>query len=220
MRFRDRFEAGQLLAEQLTSFADRRDVRVLALPRGGVPVAYEVARRLHARLDVWVVRKLGAPGIPELAIGAIAPGGVLTIGCDAPCKLALTAEEMAAIVTRERQELQRREEAYRGNRPPLDVRQRTVILVDDGIATGASMRAAIVALRPLEPAQVVVAVPVAGRSTCAFFAHEADRIVCLWTPSDLNSVGEWYEDFSQTSDDEVCALLERAGDVAPKPAFP
>jgi putative phosphoribosyl transferase len=220
MRFRDRFEAGQLLAAQLTAFADRRDVRVLALPRGGVPVAYEVARRLRAPLDVWVVRKLGAPGIPELAIGAIASGGVQMIGAGSPRELALTSDQVEAIVTRERRELQRREEAYRGNRPPVEVRQRTVILVDDGIATGASMRAAIVALRPLEPAQVVVAVPIAGRSTCAFLACEADHIVCLWTPSVLNSVGEWYEDFSQTSDDEVCALLERAVDFAPKPACP
>lgn len=220
MRFRDRFEAGQLLAAQLTSFAYRADVRVLALPRGGVPVAYEIARRLHVPLDVWVVRKLGAPGIPELAIGAIASGGVEMISRETPRELSLTAEQLAEIVSRERQELQRRETAFRGNRPPVDVRLQTVILVDDGVATGASMRAAIEALRRLHPAKIVVAVPVAGRSTCKHLASQADRVVCLWTPTDLNSVGEWYEDFSQTSDEEVCTLLERASHFASNPAHP
>ncbi len=220
MRFRDRFEAGQLLAAQLTSFAYRADVRVLALPRGGVPVAYEIARRLHVPLDVWVVRKLGAPGIPELAIGAIASGGVQMISRETPRELSLSAEQVEEIASRERQELQRRESAYRGNRPPLDVRGQAAILVDDGIATGASMRVAIAALRRLQPAKIVVAVPVAARSTCALLARETDRVVCLWTPADLNSVGEWYQDFSQTSDDEVCSLLERASEFAPKPARP
>jgi putative phosphoribosyl transferase len=216
MHFRDRFEAGGLLAEQLFSFAHRPDVRVLALPRGGVPVAFAVARRLHAPLDVWVVRKLGAPGIPELAIGAIASGGVETVTADAPCKLNVTAEQFEVIASRERKELERREAAYRGNRAPIDVRGQTVILVDDGIATGASMRAAIASLRRLEPARIVVAVPVAARSACAFLAGEADRVVCLWTPDDLNSVGQWYQDFSQTSDGEVCTLLKYAEEFAPK----
>ena len=215
MHFRDRYEAGELLAEQLTSFAHRPDVRVLALPRGGVPVAFAVARRIQAPLDVWVVRKLGAPGVPELAIGAIASGGVETITADGPCKLNVTAEQFEAIAARERKELERREAAYRENRAPIDVRGQTVILVDDGIATGASMRAAIAALRRLEPAQIVVAVPVAARSACAYLAGEADRVVCLWTPDDLNSVGQWYQDFSQTSDDEVCILLKRALDFVP-----
>jgi putative phosphoribosyl transferase len=220
MRFRDRIEAGKLLAEQLTSYADRTDVHVLALPRGGVPVGYEVAWRLHAPLDVWVVRKLGAPGIPELAMAAIAPGGVLRIGAGLPPKLAITAEQVEAIASRERRELLRREVVYRGHRPPVDVHSQTVILADDGIATGASMRAAIAALRPLKPAEIVVAVPVASRSTCELLVREADRVVCLWTPPDLNSVGQWYQDFSQTTDDEVCTLLKRALDFVPKPHLP
>jgi putative phosphoribosyl transferase len=220
MRFRDRFEAGRLLAAQLIYFAHRPDVVVLALPRGGVPVGYEVARSLRAPLDVWVVRKLGAPSIPELAIGAIATGGVETMSVDTQRELSLTSEQVEEIVSRERQELRRREAAYRGHRPPLDVREKTAILVDDGIATGSSMRAAIAALRPLKPARIVVAVPVAARSTCALLALECDHFVCLWTPSRLNSVGEWYQDFSQTTDDEVCSLLKCALDFVPIPHWP
>jgi putative phosphoribosyl transferase len=220
MRFRDRFEAGKLLAEQLTSYADQTDVQVLALPRGGVPVAFEVVRRLHAPLDVWVVRKLGAPGIPELAIGAIAKDGVETMSVETQRELSLTPEQVEEIVSRERQELQRRETTYRGNHPPIDVRGKTTILVDDGIATGSSMRAAIASLRRLQPAGIVVAAPVACRSTCAFFASVADHIVCHWAPSQLGSVGEWYQDFSQTTDDEVCSLLKRALDFVPIPHWP
>jgi putative phosphoribosyl transferase len=220
MRFRDRFEAGKLLADQLTSYADRADVQVLALPRGGVPVAYEVACRIHALLDVWVVRKLGAPGIPELAMAAIAPGGVVRTGVGVPRELSVTAEQVEEIVSRERCELQRRETVYREDRPPSDVHARTVILIDDGVATGATMRAAIAALRRLQPAEIVVAVPVAARVTCELLAREADRVVCAWTPLDLNSVGEWYEDFSQTTDEEVCALLKRALDFMQKPDSP
>jgi putative phosphoribosyl transferase len=220
MRFRDRFEAGKLLADQLTSYADRADVQVLALPRGGVPVAYEVACRIHAPLDVWVVRKLGAPGIPELAMAAIAPGGVMMTGVGGPGKLSVTAEQVEAIVSRERRELQRREKVYRENRPPADVHARTVILIDDGIATGATMRAAIAAVRRLQPGEVVVAVPVASRLTCDLLGREADRVVCVLTPPDLNSVGEWYQDFSQTTDEEVCTLLKRALDLVPKPHLP
>jgi len=217
MRFRDRSEAGQFLAEQLISYPNRVDVLVLALPRGGVPVAFEVARRLHAPLDVWLVRKLGAPGIPELAIGAIASGGVETIATEAVHRLAITREQFEAITARERQELERREAAYRGSRPLVDVRGKTVILIDDGIATGASMRAAIVSLRKLNPAEIVVAVPVASPSTLLHLRSEADAVVCLWTPADLNSVGEWYQDFSQTTDDEVNRLLERARDLIARP---
>ena len=220
MRFRDRFEAGKLLADQLTSYADRADVQLLALPRGGVPVAYEVARRINAPLDVWLVRKLGAPGIPELAMAAIATGGVMITGVGGAGKLPVTAEQLEAIASRERRELQRRETVYREHRPPADVHARTVILIDDGIATGATMRAAIAALRQLQPAEVVVAVPVASLLTCKLLAREADRVVCLWTPADLNSVGEWYQDFSQTTDEEVCALLKRALDFLPKPGLP
>lgn len=217
MRFRDRSEAGQFLAEQLSSYANRADVLVLALPRGGVPVAFEVARLLHAPLDVWLVRKLGAPGIPELAIGAIASGGVETIGTETARRLAITREQLEAIIAREWLELERREAAYRGTRPPVDVRGKTVILIDDGIATGASMRAAITSLRRLNPAQVVVAIPVASPSTLLHLRSEADGVICLWTPPDLNSVGEWYQDFSQTTDGEVNTLLERARDFAARP---
>lgn len=217
MRFRDRSEAGRLLAEQLSSYANRADVLVLALPRGGVPVAFEVTRHIHAPLDVWLVRKLGAPGIPELAIGAIASGGVQTIATEAAQRLAITREQLEAITARERQELERREAAYRGSRPPVDASGKIVILVDDGIATGASMRAAIVSLRQLNPAEIVVAVPVASPSTCVHLRCQADRVVCLWTPPDLNSVGEWYHDFSQTTDDEVNSLLERARNFFAKP---
>lgn len=216
MHFRDREEAGRLLAQKLTSFADNPDVVVLALPRGGVPLAFEIARLLHAPLDVWLVRKLGAPRIPELAIGAIASGGVELISAEAPRKLSITRQQLEAIAARERQELARREAAYRGDRPPVDVRNRTVIVVDDGIATGASMRAAIASLRRHAPAAIVVAVPVAGQSACDLLSREADQVVCLWTPINLNSVGEWYQDFSQTSDDEVNTLLERARDFAPR----
>ncbi len=215
MRFRDRTEAGRLLAEQLISYANRGDVQVLALPRGGVPVAYEAAWRLNAPLDVWLVRKLGAPSIPELAIGAIATGGVQTISADAVRKLSITQEQIDAVVARERQELARREVAYRGNQPPLHLRGETVILIDDGIATGASMHVAVRSLRQLDAKEIVVAVPVAGPPACADLEREADRVVCLLKPADLSSVGEWYEDFSQTTDEEVRGLLERARAFAP-----
>ena len=217
MRFRDRSEAGRLLAEQLSSYANRADVLALALPRGGVPVAFEVARVLRAPLDVWLVRKLGAPGIPELAIGAIASGDVTTISTEATRRLAITSEQLEAITARERQELERREAAYRGSRPLIDVGGKTAILIDDGIATGASMRAAIASLQQFNPAAMVVAVPVASPSTLLHLRTEADVVVCLWTPPDLNSVGEWYTDFSQTTDDEVNALLERARDFIARP---
>lgn len=216
MRFRNRSDAGRLLAGQLTPYAYRPDVKVLALPRGGVPVAFEVASRLHAPLDVWLVRKLGAPSIPELAIGAIASGGVETISADAVRRLSVTQEQLDAITARERQELERRESLYRGNQAPVSIHGQTAILVDDGIATGASMHAAITSLRRLEAEAIVVAVPVASPDACAALEREADRVVCLSQPSNLNSVGEWYEDFSQTTDDEVRSLLERARGFALK----
>ena len=216
MRFRDRTEAGRLLADRLISYANRSDVQVLALPRGGVPVAYEAAWRLNAPLDVWLVRKLGAPSIPELAIGAIATGGVQTVNGEAVRRLSVSREQIDEIVARERQELERREAAYRGNRPPLDVRGATVILIDDGIATGASMHAAVTSVGQREAKEIVVAVPVAAPSACAEIEREADRVVCLLKPADLNSVGEWYQDFSQTTDDEVRNLLDRAREFAPR----
>lgn len=207
MQFHDRTHAGQLLAERLASFAGRPDLLVLALPRGGVPVAGEIARALHAPLDVWVVRKLGAPQQPELAIGAVAPGGVQLLSSGLVRELGIPLEEVDRIAARERAELDRRLVAYRGNRPPIDVRGRTILLVDDGLATGASMRAAVASLRPLQPARIVVAIPVADPRIQARLAQDADEVVCLYAPPHLDAVGQWYDDFSQTTDDEVRTLL-------------
>jgi putative phosphoribosyl transferase len=208
--FRDRTEAGRLLAERLGAYAGRPDVLVLALPRGGVPVAYEVARALDAPLDVFVVRKLGVPGHEELAMGAIASGGVIVLNDDLVQALHIPHRLIEAVAARELVELERRELAYRDDRPMLDVRGRTVILVDDGLATGSTMRAAVTGLRRLRPARIVVAVPTAAPSTCEEFRHEADECVCDMTPEPFNAVGLWYEDFSQTTDDEVRDLLERS----------
>ena len=209
MRFHHRTHAGQLLAERLALYAGQPNLLVLALPRGGVPVAAEIARALHAPLDVWVVRKLGAPDQPELAIGAIAPGGIQLLASSLIRELGIPQAEIEQIAIRERAELDRRLTAYRGNRPPVEVRGKTVLLVDDGLATGASMRAAVASIRPLEPARIVVAIPVADPSVCNRLAQEADEVVCLYTPPHLNAVGQWYEDFSQTTDEEVRDILTR-----------
>jgi predicted phosphoribosyltransferase len=208
--FRDRHEAGQALAEQLTSYAGRPDVLVLALPRGGVPVAYEVARALRAPLDVFVVRKLGVPGHEELAMGAVATGGVRVLNEDVVRGLGIPDHMIDAVTTWERRELTRRERLYRGERPAPDARGKTVILVDDGLATGASMQAAIAALRQQGPARVVVAVPTAARETCEALRSEVDDVVCAITPEPFQAVGLWNEDFSQTTDAEVHDLLARA----------
>jgi predicted phosphoribosyltransferase len=210
MLFRDRAEAGQILAAKLASYADRPDVLVLALPRGGVPVAYEVAQALHAPLDVFLVRKLGLPGQVELAMGAIASGGTRVINEEVVSKLNVPDEVIDAVAVEEQRELSRREADYRDGRPPPDVRGRTIILVDDGLATGSSMRAAVAALRRQGPASIIVAVPVGARETCAELRHEADDAVCAQTPEPFYAVGAWYEDFSQTSDEEVRDLLARA----------
>ena len=207
--FRDRSEAGQLLAERLVAYAGRPDILVLALPRGGVPVAYEVARALGAPLDVFVVRKLGIPGHEELAMGAIASGGVRVLNDDVVQALHIPERVIEAVAARELRELERRERAYRGDRPAPDVRDRTVILVDDGLATGSTMRAAVAALRRLGPARIVVAVPTAAPSTCEEFRREADECICQITPEPFHAVGLWYQDFSQTTDDEVRDLLDR-----------
>jgi predicted phosphoribosyltransferase len=207
MRFRDRREAGRLLARQLAAYAERPDVIVLALPRGGVPVAYEVAKALRAPLDVFLVRKLGVPGHEEYAMGAIASGGVRVLNEEAVRTLGIPPSAIEAAARREQQELERRSRAYRGERPPPDVHGRTVILVDDGLATGATMQAAILALRRLEPARIVVAVPTAAPDTCDEMRKSADDVVCAITPEPFYAVGLWYEDFSQTSDEEVRALL-------------
>jgi putative phosphoribosyl transferase len=210
MRFHDRTHAGQLLAEHLASFANQPNLRVLALPRGGVPVAFEIAQALHAPLDVWVVRKIGAPEIPEFALGAIAPGGIELIDEPSVAHTGTTPAQLHDIITRERAELDRREQAYRDGRPPIDVAGCTVLLVDDGLATGSTMRAAIAALRLRNPARILVAIPVAAPSVCQRLSQQADQVVCLSTPPWLESVGQWYEDFSQTTDTEVCELLRRA----------
>lgn len=207
--FRDRTEAGRALAEKLKSFANRSDVLVLALPRGGVPVAYEVARTLNAPLDVFLVRKLGVPGHEELAMGAIASGDVLVLNEDVVGYLRIPDEAIEHVARREQQELERRAREYRGESAPPDVRGRTVILIDDGLATGSTMRAAVTALRKQQPAQIIVAVPVAAESTCNEFRAEVDDIVCALTPEPFHAVGLWYEDFSQTTDEEVRDLLER-----------
>ena len=210
MLFADRRDAGRVLTGLLTKYANRDDVLVLALPRGGVPVAFEVAHALRAPLDVFIVRKLGVPGHEELAMGAIATGGVRVLNEDVVGALSLSTKVIDAVAAREEKELERRERIYRGARTPPDVRERTVILVDDGLATGSTMRAAVAALRKQRPARIVVAVPVAAAETCEEFKTEVDETVCAATPRMFNGVGRWYEDFSQTSDDEVHELLAQA----------
>ena len=198
------------MTESLGAYADRPDVLVLALPRGGVPVAYEVAERLKAPLDLFLVRKLGVPGHEELAMGAIASGGVRVTNDDVVNYLRIPGEVIDVVAAEEQRELERRERAYRGDRPPPDVRGKTVILVDDGLATGSTMRAAAAALREQGPARIVVAVPVSAPETCGEFRAEVDEIVCAMTPQPFRGVGMWYEDFSQTTDEEVRELLARA----------
>jgi putative phosphoribosyl transferase len=210
MRYRDRLDAGQQLAEQLRLYANRPDVLVLALPRGGVPVAFAVAAGLHAPLDVFLVRKLGVPGHEELAMGAIATGGVRVLNDDVVHYLQIPHTVIDAIADQEQQELERRTRHYRRDRPPLDVHGYTVILVDDGLATGATMRAAVMVLRPQQPARIVVAVPIASRTVCQKLETVADEVVCTETPEPFYAVGLWYEDFAQTSDAEVCDLLAQA----------
>src|SRR3954470_16235540 len=197
-RFRDRAHAGRLLAERLAEYAGRDDVIVLALPRGGVPVGFEIAQALDVPLDVYMVRKLGVPGHEEYALGAIATGGVRVLDTQLVESLGLPAEWIEAIDAKERRELHRRERAYRGDRPPPDVAGRTVILVDDGLATGATMLAALEALRADDPARVVAAVPVADPAVCDRLSDAADEVVCLLTPQPFRAVSVWYEDFSQT----------------------
>lgn len=211
MLFRDRSEAGRWLAERLQAYAGRPDAIVLALPRGGVPVGFELARSLGVPLDVFLVRKLGLPGQEELAMGAIASGGVRVLNDDVVGALGVPASVIDGVARKEEVELRRREQSYRGARPAPDVKGRVVILVDDGLATGSSMRAAVRAVRQMQPARVVVAVPVAAQSTREDIAEEVDEIVCSVPPEPFLAVGRWYQDFSQTTDEEVHDLLERAG---------
>jgi putative phosphoribosyl transferase len=210
IKFRDRSEAGRALAAVLSTYAGRDDVLVLALPRGGVPVAAGVAKEVDAPLDVFVVRKLGVPHYPELAMGAIASGGVLVLDEELVRRLGIRGDEIEQVVAQERRELERREATYRGDREPPELEGKTVILVDDGLATGSTMRAAALAVRRHHPARVVVAVPVSSEETCDQFRDAVDEIVCLMTPRPFYAVGLWYKDFSQTSDEDVRELLAQA----------
>ena len=209
-RFEDRFDAGRFLAGQLQHHAGNPNVVVLALPRGGVPVAFEIARAIDAPLDIFVVRKLGAPGYEELAMGAIATGGVRVFNEEVIQHLGVSQTWIDAAIREQEEELRRREEAYRGDRPPAELQNHTAILVDDGLATGASMRAAVRALKQRQPAAITVAVPIGSRDTCDQFRAEVDEVVCGRTPEPFHAVGAWYEDFTQTTDDEVRELLNRA----------
>jgi predicted phosphoribosyltransferase len=210
MIYQDRTDAGRRLAAELGEYANRADVLVLALPRGGVPVAFEVAEALQVPLDVFLVRKLGVPGHEELAMGAIATGGIRVRNESVVQYAQIPDEVIEEVAAQEMQELERRERLYRGDRPAPDVRGRTVILIDDGLATGSTMRAAAAALRRQQPKEIIVAVPVASAVTCDELLDEVDRVVCAMTPEPFQAVGLWYEDFSQTTDEEVRALLERA----------
>jgi putative phosphoribosyl transferase len=215
--FRDRRDAGRQLAAQLGAYANRPDVVVLALPRGGVPVGFVVAGALDAPLDVFLVRKLGVPGHEELAMGAIATGGVRVLNDSVVQGLRIPDEVIDRVAADEQRELERREREYRDGRPPPDVRGRTVLLVDDGLATGSTMRAAAAALREQEPARIVVAVPISAPETCDEFRAVVEEIVCAVTPERFYAVGVWYEDFSPTSDEEVRDLLRRAARARPEP---
>ncbi len=212
--FRDRADAGRQLARLLLHYQGRSDLIVLGLPRGGVPVAAEVARELRAPLDVFLVRKLGLPGHEELAMGAIASGGIRVLNQEVVHEFRIPSEVIDRVAAREMAELQRREKLYRGSLPPPAVTGRVPILVDDGLATGSTMRAAVAAVRLQRPARIVVAVPVAAPSTCREFRHEVDEVVCAETPELFFAVGAWYEDFSQTTDEEIRALLGRPARAA------
>ena len=209
-RFKDRSEAGQALAEKLEHYSDRPNVTVLALPRGGVPVGYEVAMKLKAPLEIFLVRKLGVPGHEEFAMGAMASGGLWFVNDEVVRQIGIARRQIQQIVEREEQELERRAEIYGAEFSRVDVRGQIVILVDDGLATGSTMRAAVAALKQKHPERIVVGVPVASASTCEELEKEVDEIVCVQTPAHFYAVGEWYEDFSQTSDDEVRELLNKA----------
>lgn len=208
--FSNRREAGQRLSKRLSAYARCPDVLVLGLPRGGVPVAYEVAQALQAPLDVCLVRKLGVPNHQELAMGAIAVGGVRILNPEVIQQLGISAEAIERVTAMEATELARRDRLFRGDRPPPEIRDRRVILIDDGIATGATLRAAIATLQQQQPQQLIVAVPVAPPETCDQLSQQVDQVICLITPDPLYSIGLWYEDFSQTSDAEVRALLAQA----------
>ncbi|MGB8982172.1 MAG: phosphoribosyltransferase [Anaerolineales bacterium] len=209
-QFKDRSDAGKVLAQKLSAYAGRPDVVVLALPRGGVPVGYEVAVALHAPLDIFTVRKLGLPGQEELAIGAIASGGIRVLNENIIHMLNIPDEMINRVARQELQELERREHNYRGNRPALEIRDKTVILTDDGLATGASMRAAMAGVRAGHPVRIVIAVPTAAPQTCSALEFEVDEIVCAMTPEPFLGVSRWYKDFRHVTDEEVRTTLEKA----------
>ena len=209
-KFTDRHEAGQVLAERLRAYADRNDVLILALPRGGVPVAYEVAKVLHAPLDIFLVRKLGVPGYEELAMGAIAAGGIRILNEEVVRSLAIPLSVIDSVTAAEQRELERRERIYRGDLPPPDLHGRVLILIDDGLATGSTMLAAVAALKRMYPARIVIAVPVATVETCAAMREYVDEVICAVTPEPFYGVGGSYRDFSQTTDAEVRELLVQA----------
>jgi len=208
--YQDRFDAGRNLAMRLSEYANRQDVVILALPRGGLPVAFEVAGALKAPLDVFLVRKLGLPGYEELAMGALASGDVRVINEDVVRQFKIPQHVMDAVAAEQQRELERREQMYRAGREPLNVAGKTVILIDDGLATGSTMRAAVQALRLSNAQKIVVAVPVSAADTCENLRSEADQVVCAEAPEDFTAVGRWYVDFTQTTDEEVCELLNRA----------
>jgi putative phosphoribosyl transferase len=208
--FKDRVDAGRKLAKELSKYANRSDVLILALPRGGVPVAFEVAKELNVKMDVFIVRKLGVPGNEELAMGAIASDNIRVLNEDVVRSFQIPERVIDMVAENELRELERREHAYRGDRPKPEVSGSIVILIDDGLATGATMRAAAAALKTKNPAKIVVAVPTAARDTCEFFGREVDEVICVTTPEPFYGVGAWYGDFSQTTDKEVCELLEKA----------
>ncbi len=209
-RFKNRIEAGQLLADRLKSYSGSKDLLILGLPRGGVPVAWEVAKRLNALFDVILVRKLGVPQNKELAMGAIAPGGIRILNNEIIRALGISQETINEVASEESQELERREKLFRNKRPQPLVRGKTVIIIDDGIATGSTMRAVIAILKSHRPAELIVAVPVAPASTLNEISSLVDRVVCLIVPEEFYAIGPWYEDFSQTTEDEVCAILSQA----------
>jgi putative phosphoribosyl transferase len=211
-QFGDRAEAGKLLASELVHYAGHPKLLILALPRGGVPVAFEIAQALRAPLDVFLVRKLGVPGQEELAMGAVASGNVRILQSDVLEAFGISHSALEAATLQEMNEIARRERLYRGDRPSPQVRDRTIILVDDGLATGSTMRAAIAALKQQHPERITVAVPVAAREACAEFESEVDEIICLRTPTSFQAVGLWYQRFPQLTDEEVCELLKKAGE--------
>ena len=213
--FNDRTDAGKRLAERLSEYVNREDVLILALPRGGVPVAFEVAKELNVKMDVFIVRKLGVPGNEELAMGAIASGNIRVLNEDVVRSFRIPQRVIDEATANELRELERRERIYRGNRPTPKISGSTVILIDDGLATGATMRAAVAAVKTKNPAKVIIAVPVAAPDTCSAFGSEVDEVICVATPEPFYGVGAWYEDFSQTTDKEVCDFLDRAAKIEP-----